>query len=45
MAEYLLSTCPSAVASWYNGVGHTPFVEDQPRFDRELLNLTRRANT
>ena len=45
MAEYLLSTCPSAVASWYDGVGHTPFVEDQPRFDRELRNLTRRANT
>ena len=45
MAEHLLSTCPSAVASWYDGVGHTPFIEDQPRFDRELLNLTRRANS
>jgi non-heme chloroperoxidase len=45
MAEHVLSTCPSAIPSWYDGVGHMPFLEDQPRFDRELLDLACRANT
>jgi non-heme chloroperoxidase len=36
MAEHVLRVCPSARASWYDGVGHMPFVEAQDRFDREL---------
>jgi pimeloyl-ACP methyl ester carboxylesterase len=36
MAEHVLDVCPTARASWYEGVGHLPFVEDATRFDREL---------
>ena len=36
MAEHVLDVCPTAEPSWYDGVGHLPFVEDQVRFDREL---------
>jgi len=43
MADYVLATCPTAEASWYDGVGHTPFLEEPERFNRELADLTRRA--
>ena len=43
MAEYTLEHCETAVASWYEGVGHMPFVEDAERFDRELAALVDRA--
>jgi len=44
MAEHILSVCPTARASWYDGVGHMPFWEDPERFDRELGELMERAN-
>jgi non-heme chloroperoxidase len=43
MAEHVLATCPVAEASWYDGVGHTAFLEEPERFNRELADLTRRA--
>jgi pimeloyl-ACP methyl ester carboxylesterase len=43
MAEHVLATCPTAEASWYEGVGHAPFLEEPERFNRELAGLTRRA--
>ncbi len=43
MAEHILATCPAAEASWYDGVGHTAFLEEPERFNRELADLTRRA--
>jgi non-heme chloroperoxidase len=43
MAEHVLATCPTAEPSWYDGVGHTPFLEDPERFNRELAALTRRV--
>jgi len=43
MAEHVLATCPTAEASWYDGVGHTPHLEAPGRFNRELAELTRRA--
>jgi non-heme chloroperoxidase len=43
MAEHALERCPTAVASWYEGVGHMPFVEDAERFDRELATFVHRA--
>ena len=43
MAEHILATCPAAEASWYDGVGHLPHIEDPERFNRELAELTRRA--
>jgi pimeloyl-ACP methyl ester carboxylesterase len=43
MAEHILATCPVAEASWYDGAGHTTFLEDPDRFNRELAALTRRV--
>jgi pimeloyl-ACP methyl ester carboxylesterase len=43
MAEHILATCPTAEASWYDGVGHLPHLEDPERFNRELAELTRRV--
>jgi non-heme chloroperoxidase len=43
MAEHVLATCPTAQASWYEGTGHVPHLEDPGRFNRELAELTRRA--
>ena len=43
MAEHVLATCPTAEASWYEGVGHAPHLEEPERFNRELAALTRRV--
>jgi non-heme chloroperoxidase len=43
MAEHILATCPTAEPSWYDGVGHTPHLEDPERFNRELADLAHRA--
>jgi non-heme chloroperoxidase len=43
MAEHTLEHCPTAVESWYEGVGHMPFVEHAERFDRELATFVDRA--
>jgi non-heme chloroperoxidase len=45
MAEHVLATCPTAEASWYDGVGHLPHLEEPARFNRELAALTRRVHT
>ena len=42
MADHVLATCPTAEPSWYDGVGHTAFLEQPERFNRELADLTRR---
>jgi len=44
MAEHVLATCPTAEASWYDGVGHVPHLEEPGRFNRELAALTRRVS-
>jgi non-heme chloroperoxidase len=36
MAEHVLEACSTATPSWYDDIGHLPFLEDQSRFDREL---------
>ena len=43
MAEHVLATCPTAEASWYEGIGHVPHLEDPDRFNHELSELTRRV--
>jgi non-heme chloroperoxidase len=43
-AEHILATCPIAEPSWYEGVGHTPHLEQPERFNRELAGLTRRVH-
>jgi pimeloyl-ACP methyl ester carboxylesterase len=35
-AQYALNSCPTATGSFYEGVGHAPFVEAPERFNREL---------
>jgi non-heme chloroperoxidase len=44
MAEHVLAACPAAEPSWYDGVGHTPFLEQPERFNRELAALSRRVS-
>jgi non-heme chloroperoxidase len=44
MAQHVLEVCRTAEASWYEGVGHAPFLEDPERFNRELADFTRRVN-
>jgi non-heme chloroperoxidase len=44
MAEHVLETCPTAEASWYEGVGHVPHLEEPERFNRELGELIRRVH-
>jgi non-heme chloroperoxidase len=43
MVEHILATLPSAEASWYEGVGHAPHLEEPERFNRELAAFTRRV--
>ncbi len=44
MGEHILTKVAGAEASFYGGVGHSPFLEDPERFNRELADFTRRAN-
>lgn len=43
MSEHILDLCPSASASWYEGIGHIPFMEAPQRFNEELAAFARRA--
>jgi pimeloyl-ACP methyl ester carboxylesterase len=43
MARHVVEHCPTAVASWYDGIGHMPFVEAQERFDQELMAFVDRS--
>lgn len=43
LADWTAKTIPGAVLSLYQGIGHTPFVEDAPRFDAELAAFVTRA--
>ena len=44
MAGHVTEVCPSAQPSWYDGIGHMPFVEDSPRFNRELADFVASFN-
>jgi pimeloyl-ACP methyl ester carboxylesterase len=39
----VLATCPTAEASWYDGIAHLPHLEEPDRVNRELADLTRRV--
>jgi pimeloyl-ACP methyl ester carboxylesterase len=43
MTEHVLATCPTAQASWYDGVGHAPHLEQPARFNEELGALATRV--
>jgi len=44
MARYTESVVANAQVSLYEGVGHMPFWEDAPRFNRELGEFVTKAN-
>ena len=41
MAELILTSAPTARASWYDDVGHGPFIEAPTRFNAELAAFAR----
>jgi non-heme chloroperoxidase len=41
-ADHILATCPTAEASFHDGVGHLPQLEEPERCNRELAALARR---
>jgi non-heme chloroperoxidase len=43
-AKYTASVIPGARLSVYEGIGHSPFYEDPPRFNAELAAFVREAN-
>jgi len=44
MADYILKHCKSAEASWYEGVGHAPFLEEPLRFNSEIKRFAASAH-
>ncbi|MDE2516253.1 MAG: alpha/beta hydrolase [Rhodospirillales bacterium] len=42
-ARLTQAAIPHARLSWYEGCGHSPFAEDAPRFNTELLDFVRRC--
>jgi non-heme chloroperoxidase len=42
-AEYTAKMIPGAKLSVYQGIGHSPFFEDAPRFNAELAAFVRGA--
>jgi pimeloyl-ACP methyl ester carboxylesterase len=43
-SQFTADTAPGAKLSIYPGIGHAPFWEDAPRFNRELAAFVRTAN-
>jgi pimeloyl-ACP methyl ester carboxylesterase len=43
MGAHILDVCLTAKASWYEGVGHAPFLEEPERFNEELAAFVHRA--
>ena len=44
VAQYTAATIPGAKLSVYEGIGHSPFYEDAPRFNSELAAFVRAAS-
>ncbi len=44
LARYTAGVIPNAQSSFYEGVGHMPFWEDTPRFNRELAEFVTKTN-
>jgi pimeloyl-ACP methyl ester carboxylesterase len=42
--EHIVASCKRATASFYEGAGHAPFLEDHERFNRELAAFARAAH-
>ena len=44
MTEHILEHCKVAEVSWFDGVGHTPFLEEPDRFNHELIAFAGRVH-
>ena len=44
MADFILNHCKTADVSWYEGVGHAPFLEEPLRFNTELKRFAASAH-
>ena len=44
MADYILNHCKTAKVSWYEDVGHAPFLEEPLRFNTELKRFAASAH-
>jgi non-heme chloroperoxidase len=44
MADLIREHCKTAQTSWYDGVGHAPFLEEPERFNRELARFAKKAH-
>lgn len=44
MADYIAGHCRTADATWYDGVGHAPFLEEPERFNRELAGFATKVH-
>jgi pimeloyl-ACP methyl ester carboxylesterase len=44
LGKFTASAVQGAKLSLYEGIGHAPFWEDAPRFNRELVEFVRLAN-
>jgi non-heme chloroperoxidase len=43
MADYILAHCKTARASWFDGIGHAPFLEEPIRFNTELKTFAQQT--
>ena len=43
MADYIIKYCKTAEVSWYDDVGHAPFLEEPLRFNTELKQFSTTA--
>jgi non-heme chloroperoxidase len=41
MCDYIVANCRTARASWFDGVGHGPFLEQPDRFNNELAHFAK----
>ena len=44
MGDHIREHCKTAAMSWYDGVGHAPFLEQPQRFNSELAGFARQAH-
>ena len=44
MSEFIADHCRTAKISWYEGVGHTSFLEEPKRFNQELIQFAKNAH-
>ena len=45
MSEYVLANCRAARVSWFDDVGHGPFLEEPDRFNDELIRFAKECST